>query len=520
MKSRLRLIFRWRYPALLICLATVAATASIGLNIFENLPHIEDEVAYVWQANVIARGDLTLQSPVCPNCFLVPFVVDYNGLRFGKYPIGWPVVLSFAIQLGKRAWLPPLLAGINIGLAYQLFKKIFDKKTALLAIFLTASSPFFLMNASSLLAHNWSLFLTLTFILGWFDVFLTNGRTPKILAATVASLSLGSLALTRPMTALGVALPFVFHGIFILLGKDKTSRRYALMIGLIAGLVACLHFVWQFAVTGNPWLNPYELWWPYDKIGFGPGIGLQEGGYSLRAAYSNTNFSLWVGSHDLFGWPYLSYVLIPFGIFALFRNKKAWLVGLVFPSLVFVYLFYWIGAWLFGPRYYFEGLISIAMLTAAGIRFLAEKMPLILSRRLLKFIHSARCILITSLVAILVLGNFIFYLPIRLTSLQGLYGHQKKRLEPFLIPQAQELTPALVIVHMQHDWVEYGTLLELSTPYNDTPFIFTFSRGEELDQKVAAQFPERSLFHYYADEPYKFFTAPRPLEISESRAAD
>ena len=520
MKPRLRLIFRWDHLALLVCLTTIAATAFLSSKIFENLPHIEDEVAYVWQANVIARGDLTLPSPVCPKCFLVPFVVDYNGLRFGKYPIGWPVVLAFAVRLGKRAWLPPLLAGMNIGLAYQLFKKIVDKKIALLAVFLIASSPFFLMNASSLLAHNWSLFLTLTFILGWFDVFLANGRTPKFLTVGVAALSLGVLALTRPMSALGIALPFAVHGAFILFGKDKTARHYVLMIGCIAGLIASLHFVWQYAVTGSPWLNPYELWWSYDKIGFGPGVGLQDGGYSLRAAYANTNFSLWVGSHDLFGWPFLSYTLIPFGIFALFRNKKAWLVGLVFPSLIFVYSFYWIGSWLFGPRYYFEGLIGISMLTAAGIHFLVKKISLILPRCLPQSFYSVRFIPITSLVVMLILGNFIFYLPLRLTSLQGLYGHHKGRLEPFLNPQAQELTPALVIVHMQHDWVEYGTLLELSNPYNDTPFVFTFSRGEEMDKQVAAQFPERNHFHYYADEPYKFFTAPHSFEIFETPATD
>ncbi|MCC6147612.1 MAG: hypothetical protein IT308_08610 [Anaerolineaceae bacterium] len=509
MKSSLRSFLQSDFLAIWISLVVFALTAMIGWNIFENLPHIEDEVAYIWQANVIARENLTLPSPACPNCFLVPFVVDYNGLRFGKYPLGWPVVLSFAVRSGARAWLPPLLAGINIALAYQLLKKILDKKTVLLAIFLIAISPFFLMNASSLLAHSWSLFLTLTFALGWMDTFVENSSVPKLLSAGVAAFSLGVLALTRPMSALGVALPFLLHGIFVLFSRDSRARRFVLLIGLCAGLIASLHFIWQYAVTGNPWLNPYELWWPYDKIGFGPNVGLQENGYSLRAAYANTNFNLWVGSHDVFGWPFLSYIFIPFGILALFRNLKAWLVGLIFPSLVFVYSFYWIGAWLFGPRYYYEGLIGLAMLTAAGIRLLAGKIGCIPIHLPPRF-QSVRFFLITSVIAILIAGNLVYYLPIRLTSLYGLYGHKRSRLDPFQTLSAQQLTPALVIVHMQHDWVEYGTLLELSSPYNDTPFIFTFSRGEELDQQVAALFPGRNLFHYYADVPFKFFTAPRP----------
>lgn len=495
--------------ALIVCLVAVAATAWIGSIIFETLPHIEDEVAYVWQANTISRGELTLQSPLCPKCFLVPFVVDYNGLRFGKYPIAWPVLLSFAIRVGKRAWLPPLLAELNIGLAYSLFKKILDKKTALLAIILTVMSPFFLMNASSLLAHNWSLFLTLSFVIGWVDTFSTTSKVPRWLTSIVSALSLGALALTRPMTAVGVAIPFFIHGSILLFGKDNSTRRRVIWIGLIAGLISSLHFLWQYSVTGNPWLNPYELWWPYDKIGFGPDVGLQTGGFTPRAAYSNTVFSLWIGSHDVFGWPYLSYIFIPFGIIALIRCKKAWTVSLIFPSLVLIYNFYWIGSWLFGPRYYFEGLISISMLTAAGIDFLIGKKENTISALLAPKINTVKNIIVSSLVGFLILGNLLFYLPTRIGSLRGLYGHQRSQMEPFQTEQAQALTPALVIVHMQHSWVEYGTLLELSSPFNDTPFVFTFSRGEEEDQKVADVFPERNIFHYYADKPYKFYTAPR-----------
>lgn len=500
--------------AIVISLATLLATAIIGWKVFEHLPHIEDEIAYVWQAKIIARGDLTLPSPNCPRCFLVPFVVDYNGLRFGKYPIGWPVLLSFAVSLGKRAWLPPILAGANIWLLYRLCKKIVDSKTALLAAFLTASSPFFLMNASSLLAHNWGLFLALAFILGWFDsVFDTPNLLPAWLPPMVSALSLGALALTRPLTAIGVAIPFFIHGLIIVCGKNTAMRKKIMAIALGAGLTASLHFAWQYAVTGNPFLNPYELWWPYDKIGFGAGIGLQETGFSLYDAYANTDFSLWVGSHDLFGWPYLSYIMLPLGIWSLLGNKKAWLAGLVFPSLVFCYAFYWIGAWLLGPRYYFEGMVSLALLSAAGIRYAAGKIsgPLTISTpSWWKNIRLTGTMLIS---ALLISANLFIYLPVRLGGLYGLYGHRQSRLEPFLTLQARELAPALVIVHAVNDWGEYGTLLELSSPYNDSPFIFTYNRGEELNRQIENQFPERSVYHYYPDEPYKFYTAPRPSRI-------
>ena len=52
------------------------------------MPHLEDEIAYVWQAQALAGGAIKLPSPPEPKSFLVPFVVDYDGFRFGKYPPG------------------------------------------------------------------------------------------------------------------------------------------------------------------------------------------------------------------------------------------------------------------------------------------------------------------------------------------------------------------------------------------------------------------------------------------------
>ena len=74
---------------------------------------------------------------------MVPFVVDYQGWRFGKYPLGFPVLLSFGIRLGLRDWVNPFIAAWSLWLLYRLGKKLLGEKTALLAVFLTASSPFF-----------------------------------------------------------------------------------------------------------------------------------------------------------------------------------------------------------------------------------------------------------------------------------------------------------------------------------------------------------------------------------------
>lgn len=128
--------------AVLLSLAVVIVAALVGGLVFENMAHLEDEFAYLWQGQVIAGGDLNLPSPEFSSSFLVPFVVDYQGLRFAKYPLGWPVVLSLGIKVGLRDWVNPILAGIAAWLVYRLGKRTFGETVGLLAAALLGSSPF------------------------------------------------------------------------------------------------------------------------------------------------------------------------------------------------------------------------------------------------------------------------------------------------------------------------------------------------------------------------------------------
>lgn len=502
--------------ALILSFLTVAATLLIAERIFEQMPHIEDEMAYVWQAQAIAKGQLTVASPPQPRSFLVPFVVDYNGQRFGKYPPGWPAMLAVGVFLGLRSLVNPLLAGLGVWLTYRLGQRLFGDTVGLLAAALTLTSPFFMMNSGSLLSHPFGLVLSIAFALFWLDSWGDAGSTlvtfrgraiPKRWPATLAAaMTLGVLVLTRPLTAIGVALPFAIHGLILLLRGHAEVRRRLLIFAGIVTLLASLHFVWQYAVTGDPLLNPYTLWWKYDKVGFGPGYGHTEQGHNLHMARINLRYSIWMGRHDLFGWGSYSWVFLPFGLLALIyhRNWKALSTLAIFPALVFVYIFYWIGSGLFGPRYYYEGLHSLTIASAAGIALLAgwPARPGLPWRSYIGW-RKVQPLLVTAVIVLLVSTNLAFYTPLRVGGMHALYGVRRSRLKPFQTIQAQALTPALVIVHPGH-WTEYGTLLELQTPFLDTPFIFVISRGADNDAAIAANFPQRAAFDYYPNELYTF----------------
>jgi hypothetical protein len=488
--------------ALLISLLAFLSTAWVSLRLYEGMPHIEDEMAFTWQARVIERGQLTTPSPgPDPQSFLVPFVVDYHGQRFGKYPPGWPVVLALSEILGARALANPLLTGLAIWFLYRLVKKLLDERTALLTACLGAASPFVLMNGGALLSHPWSLLLTLIFTIAWLDAFTQPNpdlpsRLVRTLPTVTASLALGTLALTRPWTAVGVALPFAFHGLVILSRGSTESRKRLVGFGLLAGATAALLFAWQYAVTGNPLLNPYTLWWPYDQVGFGPGHGLHSGGYQPNNALTNTLFSLYAGNTDLFGWLGISWLFMPFGLIAIFKNRRAWLVCAVLPALVLAYSLYWMPSWVFGPRYYYEALAGPLLLTAAGIRWLAGA-----AIHQVKWGWPARLRfgLTGAAVTFLIAANLIFYLPMRLSGMHAMYHISSACLAPFQTAQARQSVPALVFVSVRAHWYEFNCLQDLNSPFMDSDYLTVISGTPQDNAALAAQFPNRKILFYYTD---------------------
>ncbi|MEA3350497.1 MAG: glycosyltransferase family 39 protein [Chloroflexota bacterium] len=535
--------------ALVFSLLAVLVSAAVAIGIYEKLPQLEDEHALLWQARLITNGQITIPSPPQPQSFFIHFIVDYRGQRSSKYPLGWPVLLSFGVCISAPWLINPLLAGLAVWLTYRLGQKLLGGKIALLAAGLTVSSPLFLTYSGSMLSHTWGLVLSLIFAISWLDAVDETNPSRCGLPTLSAGFSLGVLALSRPWTAIGVAVPFAIHGIMLLLRASPTIKKRILSVGAIALLVGSLHFLWQYALTGDFRTNPYLLWWPYDKIGFGINHGAAAGGHTLRQGWANTRQSLKVASHDLFGWGKYTCVLSIIGLWANRRNRKMWLAASVFFSLVIVYMAYWVS----GPRYFYEGLYSLTLSSAAGIAWLAGWLPR-QKDRLKVFSRKAviqspcphpnplpkgapRRACFTNGTASspsggglrwgkktrLVNGNLVFilliaamllsattYTPARLHEIMNRYGFTQTTLEPFRSAATQKLAPALIIVHAVQ-WKDYGAFLYLEDPGLTTPFIFAWAApDEDPTSELPPHFPQRAIYHYYPNEPGRLYSAPRP----------
>ena len=470
---------------LLICLLAFASTAAVSYFAFERLPHLEDEVAYLFQAKTLAMGRLTVDSPALPDSFWTPFVLDYRGQRFGKYPPGWPAVLALGERFtaGRGSWLVnPVLSAIALYLVYRLGRSLYDDRTGLLAAALGLTSPLFLVLGGSYLSHLVSLVWLLLFSL-WF-VWTAQGRSRGYAAG--AGLALGMVFLTRSLTAVAFAMPFALYSLVQIVRRRQPHWPNYLLVALTGGLMAALLPAYQWAVTGDPWLNPYTLWWPYDRIGFGPGIGAMPGGHSPFYAWVNFRQDMSRAATDVLGWPALSWIPLLLGLALPPRRKRDWALLAPFASLVVAYLFYWIGSpsRLWGPRYYFEGFAGLWLLAAAG---LLKTWDWAGARK-----RWARPVLAGVLV-VLVVASLAANVSGRMAEAKGCYGITRSQFDPI---EEAGLHNALVIVYAER-WLEYGALLSGMSPTLDDDVIYARGSGSEADAAVIAAFPDRTVYYLH-----------------------
>jgi len=492
-----------RVPTALIAviLAVTALTASFLMvqEITEGIPHLEDEAAYIFQARTFARG--YLWAPVPPAeaeaAFQVPFVLTLDGRRLAKYNIGWPLLLALGEAVHAGGLVAPVLGAATVGLIVLLGSSLFDRSTGIIAGLLMLSSPFFLIQSSTYMSHAagafWAVLLASTMMES--GAFHAGGDSLKHGWLVVSGVALGMLFLTRPITALCVAAPVLI----IVWGRLPPHRWPRLWpFALAALLVAATQPLYLWAVSGGPFTNLYTLVWPYDRLGFGPGIGPYEG-HTLRQGMINASQDLSLWASDQFGWPGLSWVPgligLAFGTRWLRTRFRGWRLLLVGPfiTLVVVHIAYWVGAYLYGPRYYYEGMAGICVLAAVGLRAAGAWLVAGIARlRQQQFPARWANMMGLGLVVLLIIINLSFYLPGRLVSWHGLYGITAQPLEELEALRAGQR--ALVLVRGR--WVDYAPFSALNSPWYDGEIVALHDLSPTLSQALIKAFPGRQVWYY------------------------
>jgi 4-amino-4-deoxy-L-arabinose transferase-like glycosyltransferase len=482
----------------------LAAGIVMAWYVTERVPHLEDEITYLFQARIFARGALWAPPPASEAGFYIPFTLIYDGKWIGKYPIGWPLVLALGERFGLGWLVNPVLGALTVAVIYRLGTDLYDRHTGLTAALLAVTSPLFLIQSGTVMGHALTSLCTAVLLWSWLriDSAAAAGK-PGRPWAILGGAALGLALLARPLTALGAAIPFGM-ALAVQFIRQRGSRLVLLRayapLAITAGLIGLLQLVYLTLVTGSPLTNLYTLIWPYDRLGFGPGIG-PYGGHTLRQAVITTHQEIELWASDLFGWPYASWLpLIPGiitslrGIRAEHRTRVILLAG-PFVSLVVVHMAYWVGARVYGPRYFYEAHAGLSILAAVGlhrtIRWIVR--PGFLRARPADSVRAANRAAYAVLAA-LILINGVFYLPKRLADWHGLYGITREPVEA--VEAARQGRQALIFVHGVR-WVDYAALMALNSPWLDGPVVVAHDLNPELTASLTALYPDREVWFYH-----------------------
>src|SRR4030066_2091168 len=112
--------------------------------VFERIPHINDENAYLFQAKLFQSGRLHAPSPCGREFFDFPHIIN-NGKWYSIYPPGFPLLLVVGLILRSPWLINPILAALAVLLFFLLGQEIYNRSVGIIAALLAAISPWFLL---------------------------------------------------------------------------------------------------------------------------------------------------------------------------------------------------------------------------------------------------------------------------------------------------------------------------------------------------------------------------------------
>lgn len=378
----------WRDPLALTAAASVFVVASLlALFVYQNHPHVPDEVAYLLQARYFAEGALWMPAPPAPLAFNLD-LMHYEAARwYTPTPPGWPGALAVGVALGVPWLVNPVLGAANVLLTHRVFSSMYDRGVARLATLLLATSPWFVFMSMNFMTHQVVLCCGLLAAVAVARVRDERARG-RVKPATYPAifgggLSIGAASLVRPLEGLAIALLLGFWSLPPRWWEKLTSiPSFVASAVLTAGAVAGGLVVrpYNTLMTGKASYFPIMAYIDkyYTKgsndLGFGANRGLGWSGldpfpgHGAKDVVVNAALNVASINTEWLGWATGS-LLVLLVAFALRRMERPdWWHVAVIATIIGIHSFYWFsGGPDFGARYWFLVIVSCAALTARGL---------------------------------------------------------------------------------------------------------------------------------------------------------
>lgn len=367
---------------------TVLASASC-IWVLDGIPHVQDDVAYIFQGKIFALGRSSVPVPPGPEFFSNGFIQMFDGRWFTKYPPGYPLLLVPALWAGIPWLVNALSAGVTLALVYLTGRRMYGTHVAVWAGLLGLVSPWIIIMSGSYMSHPTTMMWVALFAYAMVNVTegghgwsRGGGRYAPVWWPTVAGVAMGMAFITREWTAVGVGVGAVLWAILQVLSIRGRERwrllgRYILVpVGFVLPVLFLLYENRQ--LTGDWFRLAQDLVGSYDQPGFGPGHGDAQGHTPALGVY-NTLVYLRTLATLFDGWPApLALAPLALGLFAWLgdadRKRRIWdaFNFLCALGLVGAYFLWWSSTTVFGPRYWYEAMPFLVLVAGRGLDFLGR----------------------------------------------------------------------------------------------------------------------------------------------------
>jgi hypothetical protein len=347
LSSRFYAVARRGWPgALTVALGATFACWAIAHFVLAHAATCDDEHTYRFIAQTLRTGSLVAPSPGTDLAFFrEQFVVLTPAARYGKYPIGHPLLLAAAMALHAEALLVPAITGLIALAVYGVGLRLFGRGIAAAATVLFAVSPQVLLTGATLVSQPLAALCACGAVL---CILGAEAGQPKLGWLCGAGACLGYGVMTRPLPGLlfaALALAYVVLDRSAAVGlRARLARAAALSLPLAVAAAAML--LVNVAQAADPLVTGYGAIQPSAE---GPGVAALTLGAPGQRAMSLVGSAI-RANFWLFGWP-LSLGLC---LFARGGRRVALLWGIVAAELCYRLISPKVGVGGTGPIYLYE----------------------------------------------------------------------------------------------------------------------------------------------------------------------
>lgn len=450
----------------------------INMYLLDGIPHVPDSASYYFMAKIIASGFLKQDIPIQSDFvdFFPGLLNVSNGKWQFQYPIGHPLLLSIGMLTGFPQIIPPIIGTLTIGTLFLILKKIHDPVASYILFLLPFLSPFFLMNASSYMGHNTAAFyLSLALLFLIFAI-----KNLWYLGFFLTGMCIGLLFNTRPLTAVPFGVIFFFFIFFFPSIKRFRAEIYFVLGGFV------LLGIWggtNYLVSGNILHSSY-----YQQS---HGFFFNNEMLPQFLISRSENFIILLKNffYTMYNIPWillLPLLLLPF----VFRKDTVWdrLFLVCIISLPIVYFFYNGTFLMYGPRFWYEIIPFVFLLSARSLSILWHR------NHLFTFV-GILCISVFVLLrftSIIPASSPDMMSPLQLTTLKSFNSVDSRIIEKI---KTKNITNAVVFIKScDSNWWCYGSVFPQNNPQMTTSVVYVKDLGLKRNRELLTTYPFRKFY--------------------------